>query len=309
MKINRPNSARLPNDRYVQLIKETIALIQEFGAEKLGIAKYFDGVFMVSFASLNDAFKKVIKSSFTQLIQDADASRDDVYYGICDIVRANLRNRRPEVKAAATRLKILLDRYGNIARKTLDGQTSSTVDLLIELNGKHKDDVSLLKMDEWVSDMKQTNDEFSNLMRARFKETANRSDVTMAQMRKTLDNSLRNMCKMLETFALLEPSETNSRFIRKLNIIYARYGGAGNTSTGSTPSTGSGTGCDFDCIIIPPPSDNDIPLWSAGEHYTQMKIGDRRRTADGRIWEVIDLGQAHRDPAGEFGHFGWKLVG
>jgi len=23
---------------------------------------------------------------------------------------------------------------------------------------------------------------------------------------------------------------------------------------------------------------------------------------------VIDLGQAHRDPAGEFGHFGWKEV-
>jgi len=67
---------------------------------------------------------------------------------------------------------------------------------------------------------------------------------------------------------------------------------------------------DYDCIIIPPPSDDgNIPLWSAGEHYTQMKIGDKRRTADGRIWELIDLGQAHRDPAGEFGYFGWRLVG
>jgi hypothetical protein len=46
-----------------------------------------------------------------------------------------------------------------------------------------------------------------------------------------------------------------------------------------------------------------------GEDYTKMKVGDLRKTSDGRIWEAIDLRQVHRDPTGAHGHFGWKLVG
>jgi hypothetical protein len=50
-------------------------------------------------------------------------------------------------------------------------------------------------------------------------------------------------------------------------------------------------------------------MWNAGEDYNQMKIGDLRKTSDGRVWEAIDLGQVHRDPTGQYGHFGWKLAG
>lgn len=63
--------------------------------------------------------------------------------------------------------------------------------------------------------------------------------------------------------------------------------------------------------IPEPPSDPcaSIPEWSATEGYTNMAVGDLRKVEVNGVWKVykvINLGQVHHDPAGPYGHYGWK---
>ncbi len=100
---------------------------------------------------------------------------------------------------------------------------------------------------------------------------------------------------------MMDGAENYEEFIKMQNEIVRKYGGrhtpSANAATPLEKGNESGTG-----------HQNQVRPWDANEDYTQMNIGDKRRTSDGRIWEAIDLGQVHRDPCGEFGHFGWREV-
>ncbi len=112
---------------------------------------------------------------------------------------------------------------------------------------------------------------------------------------------------------IVHPITTNfadyAKFVKTVNILVAKFGGGKTTpsANAATPSQAKGNesgGADSGGTG----HQNQVRPWDPNEDYNQMNIGDKRRTADGRIWEAIDLGQVHRDPAGEFGHFGWREV-
>ena len=323
MQINKIDSIRLRNDAYFQYRTEFRDLVLRSEAVLARIKPQFDA-YELLYTQVDDAFKKINKSIFTEQIQEADKARIKVYTGLTAKCRAALKHFDPKIQEAAKHVKIVFDTYGSIARKPLNEKTSAIHNILQELKGKYAKDVALIGVSEWTKELRERNNAFDALMKKRFDESAGKNDVVLREARKELDKKYRLIIERINALIIVDGTENYEKFVRTLNIITRKYAGgkAGKSldmktvacvtraSTPSTPSTGSGTGSgdDYDCIIIPPPNNNDIPLWSAGEHFSQMKIGDKRRTADGRVWELIDLGQAHRDPAGEFGHFGWRLV-
>lgn len=295
MSFNGINPKNLTNDDHFQFNTQAKSSMEKTGTVNLNIEALFKQ-YSSAIEKEDSIMKKISKSEYTALIQTADRNRDAMFNSIVEINKAYLRHFDESTKTSATRLKILFDTYGNISKQSLTAQTSATHNILQELTGKYASDVAKIKLGEWVEKLAEYNSKVGDLMETRYDESAAKITVSLRDVRKEVDEIYRSIIKRIEAFIVIDGIAKYADFVNRLNVVITKYTGK---STKITPSGDNGNVGD----IAP-----DIPLWTADIDYTKMKIGDKRKTSDGRIWEAIDLGQVHRDPAGEFGHFGWKEV-
>jgi hypothetical protein len=134
MKIEKINTAHLRNDEHFQFHTEFRDLATKHGAAALKIKPQFDA-YLPLYDTEDEALKKIVKSEFTAKIHEADKARDEIWVGIEETVATAHRHFYPTVRDAAARLQIVLDTYGNVARKGLDEETSAVYNILQELQG------------------------------------------------------------------------------------------------------------------------------------------------------------------------------
>jgi uncharacterized protein YegL len=79
------------------------------------------------------------------------------------------------IAESAHKVKIVLDTYGNVARKTLNEETSAIYNLVQDLRsdkyGNETRDASLMT---WVDELEKRNKAFEALVKERFDETAHK---------------------------------------------------------------------------------------------------------------------------------------
>jgi len=224
MKIESIAISTMRNDAYFQFNTEFRDLVIKFEAEKLKIKSQFIENYLPLYTQLDDILKKIRKSAITEKIQEADALRDNMCVGINEISKAYLRHFDADVCDAAKRVRIILDTYGNIARKPLNEQTSAVYNLLQELQGKYKEDIKKIGLEEWVNQLKITNQQFDTLVKDRYDESAAKIDAVMKEVRKELDVVYKNLVDMVNVFAMIESDkEVFISFIKTLNVIIAKY--------------------------------------------------------------------------------------
>ena len=321
LKISGFHVSNLSNDALFEQQTQFGKTVEKFPAVKQKIAAQFE-VWKAAHQKVDDSMKKMPKSLLTQKIVDTDRERRETYSGMVEVNSGSTRHFDPQVRYCANNLTALFKTYGNVARKPRNEQTAAVHNLLQDLTAKFAPDVKKVGLDGWVKHLSALNDRIRAQKTERFDERAAKSTINLKAARKELEEAYRTICTIINAFVLVDGVATYEQFIVTLNVINAKYGGKsvkrniganieGANAVASEIRRGSAVvnKDDFDCIIIPPPAGNDeIKQWSAGEDFNKMKLGDLRQTADGRVWELINLGQAHRDPTGEFGHFGWKLV-
>lgn len=300
-KINKINISRMQNASYVQLLTEFKDTILEFEPAKLNVQKYFDMVFMVLYDELLKSFKKMNKSSLTKNINKADSYRDDAFYAFRNIIKAHLRSRDETIVKSAERLMDRINSYGNIATSKLNAQTALTFDLLDELKNKYQNDIELLKLEIYLEEVKRTNNEFQELIKQRYDEVADKTEITVKEVRKELDDAFRNLCCHIEMSVATEDSDVYSKFIKKLNAILAGYGAKNNrTNPNVRPNDNT---------------ENKYP--NAKEWKMPIKEGDFKLgdicyivSEDGkkRFFECTDGEYYDLDPIGEEGYLAWKPV-
>lgn len=214
---------KLHNAAHIQCHTEIHRVITNDGAQTLNIAKIFDGGYSPALEAENAAFKKITKSAFTEKLQEADSVRDDSYNGLVEASNAYLKNRNPKKQDAARRLEILYEGYGSVSRKPLNEETANILDILDKLRGKYAEDVKLLNLEEWVSDLNIANKDFEVLMNKRYEETAGMNDVTMKEARKAADEEFKKICRRIYAFMEIEGTDKYESFIKRVNAVLAKY--------------------------------------------------------------------------------------
>ena len=141
MKIKRVDFSKLRNNEHFQCQTEFKALVEEFNAATLNIEPLFSGSYIPRYNAEDEALTKIVKNSFTDERSDADRGRDQTFRGIVDTVNGALNHFDPSVQAAARRLKIVLDTYGNVAQLPLNEETSAIYNLVQDLNEKYSVEV------------------------------------------------------------------------------------------------------------------------------------------------------------------------
>jgi hypothetical protein len=215
-------SSRFRNDEHFQFFYDVRNLITAIGAAALNILKEFE-VFCERFNDEDTALKKIPKSAITDEIHAADEARDATYRGMVDTNSAALKHYDPEVVAAARRLKILFDTYGNLAIRPLNEETSGIINLLQELDGKYAEDVKTVNLTGWKTQLKTDNNGYIALSTERNNENAARTQLKMKECRLETEHAYEALVERVNALIVVEGEEKYADFVSKLNSLIDKY--------------------------------------------------------------------------------------
>ena len=218
--------SRLRNAEYFQFMTEFKDLFNTFSPSVMKVAKFF-ALFMTLFEKLDLCLIILQKSGYTELMHIADQKRDSLFSGLVDLVKAALKHFNENVRAAAKRLKIVFDTYGNLAQKPNDEETAGVHNLIQDLEGKYAADIALIGATAWVEELKASNEEYETLVKNRDTESAEKPEEKVRTVRLELDAAYRDITEVIEALAKLAdtPAEQvrNNAFITQWNATVERY--------------------------------------------------------------------------------------
>ena len=233
MKIQSINSKSMKHAELFQYNETNISLLQRFQSSVIVKVSALFLAYKQSFENFDIAFKKILKSVFTDPIQNLDAGRDETYNGLVDACKSALKHFVPEIKAAAKKLMVVFNSYGNISKKPLAEQTALTTNLIQELRSdKFKADVALLRLKDWVDELERRNISVKETMSERNTETTEGSDLATKQARAELIKNYKTLVDQINALILVEGpadyegyvKEINSEIDRMKNVVKTRMG-------------------------------------------------------------------------------------
>jgi hypothetical protein len=223
MKVKKMNALHLRKSEHYQLYSEFKALVEDAGAENLKIAPQF-AMWLAIFLLEDESFKKITKSTVGDDLNEADRYRDGIFRGMGDANISALNHFNPEIKAAAKRLKIVFDTYGNVAAMSYIAETAEIVNFVQELRSeKFAADVKLVGLEGWLAELETANNAFDRISKERYDETAGRSTVILKETRAKVDAAYRDIVERINAIYLLENSELHGTFITRLNAVIDKY--------------------------------------------------------------------------------------
>jgi hypothetical protein len=191
--------------------------------EKLGIAPQY-AAYQSRYDEVVASLDVIFKSEYTELLDEQDHVRDRIFRGLNDAVKSALNHFNPDKCEAARKVKIVLDKYGNIAAKAIDQETAAIDDLVRELHtGNHPALMETLALTDWIEQLQVENMRFKDLMMARYGEAAQRPVMHMKMARAATDKTFREMLKQLEALALVNGMKDYETLFRELNAVLERY--------------------------------------------------------------------------------------
>ena len=223
MKIKKVDFNQLRNNEHFQCQTEFKALVEEFNPATLKIEPYFSGSYIPRYNAEDEALIKIIKSSFTDRRSDADRGRDQTFRGSADTVIAGLNHFDLEVREAARRLKIVFDRFGNVAQLPLNEETSAIYNLYQEVTEKHTADAEKLGLLPWMNKLKADNEAYEALVTGSYEEEATKTELKAKETRTEVDVVVRQIIERVEALIVIEGEAGYTEFVRRLNLIFDRY--------------------------------------------------------------------------------------
>ena len=127
--------------------------------------------FEPEFLPFKDALKtelasfKIEKESFLfNELANLDTFRNRMYNGIVTILKGKLCHYDDNRLQSSQRLMLLFDKYGNPTMLPYNEETAVLLSLVADLESKLFDDIALLNLTKWVSNLKKANLSFDKLM-------------------------------------------------------------------------------------------------------------------------------------------------
>ena len=217
MKIKRVKLNRLRNEEWFNFFTEFKTFVEATTPEALDIEALF-AVFINLYIKADEALELIRKSSFTDLIVEKDRERDNAYRGLSESVHTATRHYDPDKRAAAERLIVLFDHYGNIADRSYNEETAAIYNFLQDLNGKYVNEVLALDLAGWAEELDRTNREFEQAILDR-----KDSDLNMLNIRKQTDRNYLDIIERIEALCLVNGESAYADFIHMLNADIERY--------------------------------------------------------------------------------------
>jgi hypothetical protein len=223
MKILRSDFYRFRNEEWFQLFTEFRDLALKFNPDALNITAQW-ATFLILYADADTALEIIRKSADTALMAEADRGRDQTFRGFADAVKSARNHFDPQKRAAAEQLSILLDHFGNLAKKAPNEETAGIYNLLQELNGAYADRIQTLSLQDWTIRLAADNEAYEVLVKNRNTEVALRSKLRVKEIRKELQEVYHCMVERIEAMITLNGEiQPFAGFVNEWNAFLKRY--------------------------------------------------------------------------------------
>ncbi|MDR1153563.1 MAG: DUF6261 family protein [Bacteroidales bacterium] len=226
MKISGLNFYRLRNEEWFQLFTEFRDLVLKYSPGALNIAELW-ATFLLLYADADTALEIIRKSADTALMIEADHVRDHTFRGFADAVKSARNHFDPARRAAADRLTVLFDHFGNLARKAPNEETAGIYNLLQELDSGTPGaplPVDVLGLRDWAARLAADNAAYEALVKDRNAEVAQRSKLRMKEVRHELQETYYRMTARVEaTMTLNGDVPPFTDFANEWNAFLKRY--------------------------------------------------------------------------------------
>jgi hypothetical protein len=222
-KIIRFSYENLRNEAHVEYHADVNSIFGVYTPKDLGIAAQY-GIYKAAYDDEVSALDIILKSELTVEIGQQDVVRDNTFRGFSDAVKSATKHFDPAKRKAAAKVGNVLNHYGNIASRTLDGETAAINDLIRELQiDANTSLVDLLGLTDWLTQLQMENDALKTLMQQRYAEVAARPTVRTKATRKATDAAFRAMLNMIDALVLINGEANYTAFIAELNAVSKRY--------------------------------------------------------------------------------------
>ena len=210
--------ASLQNHEHYGFVTEVKLAIEQANIDSLAtlLAKFTPLV-----EEENKSLEIVAKSEHTHRLKELDRNRDNMFRGLSACVNEASYSPTKDEKEAATLIKILLKRYGNIISESFESQHSKTENLIQDLRSeKYAEASKKIGLVRWVNWLEQAETTFMELYRTRRDERASTIAGTRALklIRKDLNGVYREIIEHLNALAVLQSSEALTQLIARINI-------------------------------------------------------------------------------------------
>lgn len=222
MKIKDFQLSRLRNGEHFQLHTDFKNLVEKYTAEKLSIKKQFE-IYLQLYAHEDEVLEKIRKSAITQQISDADALRDTTFKGLIEVVGAAQKHFNAEVREAARKVQILIDAYKDIVKLPYNEETAKIYNLTQELQTIYANDITTMKIADWVKELETNNKQFDSLMNQRYEEQFSKTTTNSREIRSQIDACYKMLTDIINTFFIVNPQPEYNDFIEELNLRIDYY--------------------------------------------------------------------------------------
>jgi hypothetical protein len=226
MKILKLNFYKLRNEEWFQLFTEFRDLVLKYNPGALNIAELW-ATFLILYADADTALEIIRKSADTVLMIEADHVRDHTFRGFADAVKSARNHFDPARRAAADRLAILFDHFGNLAQKAPNEETAGIYNFLQELDNGTPGmalPVDVLGLRDWAVCLAEDNASYEALVKNCNTEVAQRSKLSVKNVRRELQETYRKMTERIEaTMTLNSDVPPFTDFANEWNAFLKRY--------------------------------------------------------------------------------------
>lgn len=210
---------------------EVKGLISSFGSIFLNIDTLFNK-FLVNYEQHHENIKKMgFSADAINILEKSDKKRDDYYYSIAFIVKAYTKHIDEKIRAGATKIEEIINKYGNLKYIPYEEETIQLSKLCYELT-QYPNELNSMHLNEWITMLNDENEAFKN-----FYYVINQQLVFLDKIknfRSNVDDSYTKITSKIEALSVIENMQTYSDFINKLNVIIEKYITTYNDSVAKT---------------------------------------------------------------------------
>lgn len=207
---------------YASHLTQTYSLIQATGAEALHITEQA-AAFGKSLELLNSIVKRSTAYVSTKKLNEADKTRDHALGVIINIIVAHKTSVIATKQQAALALDAIIAPYKGIANHEKGAETREVAGLISVLSTEVANaHLTTLHLTEELEALILANTEFEVLMSVKLTEEVERTpqtDIDTAELRKQLDAQYAEIVKVVNAYAIVQPTDDINSFITQMNAL------------------------------------------------------------------------------------------
>jgi hypothetical protein len=222
MSIRKIDFTRLRNEAHYEIMVVVDSLLSKFSAVKSLI-----NMFYTLFLQLLNREKLLVdaskKSPQTEELAEIDKRIDRDVTAIRDAAKSAMNHFTPVIAKAGKELYNRLKEFGNIREKPYEEESAAVQVLVNDLQTKFAAQVTTVGLSPWVSELSAAETAFTTTYLQRNAEDAARSQDSMKEVRKEIEEVYRKMTVLIENNLNTTGETTCGQFVRELNeaIKYA----------------------------------------------------------------------------------------